>query len=301
MAKKIFKTQEIKIAVLSLVSLFLIVWGINFLKGKNIFKKQFIYYGVFDQAAGLLMANLVTINGVTVGIVDDIALFGEANDKVLITFLVNKKIKIPTNSELRIISPGIVGALQLECVLGDASTYFNNGDTIIGYVKPNMLAGIDQIKNNLDTIIEGLKDIIQNGNIQNSISHINAISNQIDSFMSAGKIDNIINDIQQFTSTIKQNSTEIDSIIKNIHQFSGSLTETDIPKVLTDLSSRLKQLESILANVEKGEGTIGKLNNNDSLYQNLNNTIVNLDELLKDIKANPKRYINVTVFGGKKK
>ena len=301
MAKKIIKTQEIKIAVLSLVSLFLIIWGINFLKGKNIFNKQFTYYGVFDEAAGLMTANSVTINGVIVGIVDKIALTGEKNDKVLITFLVNKKVKIPTNSELRIISPGIVGALQLECVLGNATTYFKNGDTIVGYVKPNMLSGFDQIKNNLDTVIGSLKNIMQSGDIQNSISNINSISYQLDSVINSGKIDDIISNIQLLTNTIKRNDSEIDSIIKNIHQFSGTLKETDIPQVLNDLSSRLKQLETILANIEKGEGTIGQLTHNDSLYQNLNTTIVNLDELVKDIKANPKRYINITVFERKKK
>lgn len=301
MSRKIFKTQEIKIAVLAIVSLALIVWGINFLKGKNIFKKQFTYYGIFEETSGLMPANTVYINGVNVGIVDKIALFGSQNEKVIVTFTVNKKVKIPKNSQIRIVSPGIVGSMQLECVLGDASTYFTNGDTLHGYVQPGMLANVDVIKNNLDTIIRSLKNIIQDGSLQASLQNINSTTDKLDSIMYSGQIENILADIKNFTNTIKSNDSELDSIIKNVNQFSGTLKDADIPKTLEDLSGRLKQLENILTKIEKGEGTLGKLNTNDTLYQNLQHSIGNLDELIKDIKANPKRYLNVTVFGGKKK
>ncbi|MDD3281514.1 MAG: MlaD family protein, partial [Bacteroidales bacterium] len=190
MSRKIFKTQEIKIAVLAIVSLALIVWGINFLKGKNIFKKQFIYYGIFEEAGGLTPANTVYINGVNVGIVDKIALFGNDNEKVIVTFTVNKKIKIPSDTKIRIVSPGIVGSMQLECVLGDASTYFTNGDTLQGYVQPGMLANVDNIKNNLDTIIRSLKDMIQEGSLQASLQNINSTTDKLDSNMYSGQIQN---------------------------------------------------------------------------------------------------------------
>lgn len=301
MSRKIFKTQEIKIAVLAIVSVSLVVWGMNFLKGKNIFKKQYTYYGIFEEAGGLTPANTVYINGVNVGIVDKIALFGETNDKVLVTFTVNKKVQLPMNSEFRIISPGIVGSMQLDCVLGDATTYFTNGDTIQGYVQPGMLSNVDNIKNNLDTIINSLKNLIQSGSLQASLENINSTTEKLDSIMYSGQIEKILADVKSFTNTIKNNDTEIDSIIKNVNQFSGTLKKVDIPQTLDDLSARLKQLENILLKVEKGEGTLGKLSTNDTLYQNLQNSIGNLDELIKDVKANPKRYLNVTVFGKKKK
>ncbi|NLJ81587.1 MAG: MCE family protein [Bacteroidales bacterium] len=301
MSKKIFKTQEIKIAVLALISLFLLIWGIRFLKGKNIFKKQLTYYGIFEETAGLTPANSVTINGVPVGIIDKITLCGTANEKVLVTFSVQKKTKIPLNSELRIISPGIVGSMQLECVLGDDATCYKHGDTIIGYIKPNMLAGVGDIKNNLDTIVESVKILLQEGDIQTSINHIHTTTARLDSIIHSGKIEKIISNVQQLTYTIKQNDTKIDSIIDNVNQFSGTLKETDIPKTLDELSRSLKQLETVLSDIRAGEGTIGQLTTNDSMYKNLDKTIINLDELIKDIKANPKRYINVTIFGGKKK
>jgi phospholipid/cholesterol/gamma-HCH transport system substrate-binding protein len=163
-----------------------------------------------------------------------------------------------------------------------------------------ILANVDVIKNNLDTIIRSLKNIIQDGSLQSSLQNIN--STTINGFYCySGQIENILADIKNFTNTIKSNDSEFDSIIKNVNQFSGTLKNADIPKTLEDLSGRLKQLENILTKIENGEGTLGKLNTNDTLYQNLQHSIGNLDELIKDIKANPKRYLNVTVFGGKKK
>jgi len=160
---------------------------------------------------------------------------------------------------------------------------------------------VDVIKNNLDTIIRSLKNIIQDGSLQASLQNINSTTDKLDSIMYSGQIENILADIKNFTNTIKSNDSEFDSIIKNVNQFSGTLKNADIPKTLEDLSGRLKQLENILTKIENGEGTLGKLNTNDTLYQNLQHSIGNLDELIKDIKANPKRYLNVTVFGGKKK
>lgn len=301
MLKKIFKTQEIKIAVLSLISLFLLIWGITFLKGKNIFKKQFTYYAVFDQAAGLMPANSVIINGVTVGIVEKVALYGTDNNKVLVTFTINKKVSIPTNSEVQIVSPGIIGAMQLECILGNATTYFNEGDTLMGYVKPSLLSGVDNIKNNLDTVTFVLKNLLQSGEIQSSITNINSATNRLDSIIRSGEIEDILSDVENLTNTIKNNDSKIDSIITNVNKFSGSLKNTDIPKTLEEISKGLKQLESVLSNIENGKGTLGQLTTNDTLYQNLDKTIINLDDLIKDMKANPKKYINVTIFGGKKK
>lgn len=301
MSKKIFKSQEIKIAVIAIVSLFLIVWGINFLKGKNIFNKHHTYYGVFDNASGLLPANTVYINGVNVGIVDKIELMEPLLDKVLVTFTVKKNIKIPTDSKLKIVSPGIVGSFQLECVLGKANTFFNDGDTIIGEIQPGLLSDIDHIKYNIDTVITSIKDLIQSGSIQASIDNINSSTNRLDSIMNSGKIESIIADVEDIINVLNNNKTEIDSVIKNVNTFSGSLAETDIPATLNELSARLKQAENILTNIEKGEGTLGKLNTNDSLYNDLHKTINSLDLLITDIKANPKRYINVTIFGRKKK
>lgn len=301
MSKKIFKTQEIKIAVLAIVSLFLIVWGINFLKGKNIFSKQNTYYGIFDNAQGLMPANTVYINGVNVGIVDEIQLIEPSLDKVLVTFSVSKKIKIPVDSKINIVPPAVIGSLQLECILGKTQTYFSDGDTLIGHIQPGLLSNFDNMKHNIDTIITSLKDLMQNGSIQASVENLHSTTSKLDSIMYSGKIESIINDIQDLIAVLSSNKTEIDRIIKDVNTFSGSLAETDIPATLNELSARLKQAEHILSKIENGEGTLGQLNTNDTLYQNLQKTINSLDLLVSDIKANPKRYINISIFGGKKK
>ncbi|MDR1878062.1 MAG: MlaD family protein, partial [Bacteroidales bacterium] len=158
---KLLKSTEIKIALFALAGLFLLVWGINFLKGIDVFKKHCTYYVIFEKTAGLLPAHLVTINGMNVGIVDEIELTSDVPNKVLVRIDVNKSISIPINSVIRIATPNPLSSPQVEILMGNEKQYIQHGDTIQGAILTGALDNLGGIVSNLDTSIVILKTVLQ--------------------------------------------------------------------------------------------------------------------------------------------
>ena len=307
---KIFKTVEIKIAVVVIAGLFLLVWGINFLQGVDIFKKQYKYYVEFERTDGLLASHSVVINGMIVGIVDNIELMAEKGNKVLVTIKVDKGVNIPTNSVVSIYSPSPLSSPQVNMVFGDAREYFKEGDTITGTASSGMLDGLGdlvqdlrQVATSLDTIASSLKVTIQTGVIDSVLDNIASLSHRIDVILAhnASKVDDIVSDVHGLTSTIHQNDEKINSMISNLDRISEELAGEKVQQGINDAVSAIAKLDTMLANINQGNGTLGQIMVNDSLYHNLKNSLNSLDLLLTDLKANPKKYINVTVFGKKEK
>ncbi len=307
---KIFKTVEIKIAIFVIIGLFLLVWGINFLQGVDIFKKQYKYYVEFERTDGLLASHSVVINGMIVGIVDNIELLSDKGNKVLVTIKVDKGVNIPKNSAVSVYSPSPLSSPQVNMVFGDAREYFKEGDTIMGTSTPGMLDGLGdlvqdlrKVATSLDTIASSLKATIQTGVIDTVLDNIASLSQRIDVILAhnAGKVDDIVTDVHGLTATIHQNDDKINNMIANLDRISEELAGEKVQQGINDAVSALAKLDTLLTNINQGNGTMGQIMVNDSLYHNLKNSLNSLDLLLTDLKANPKKYINVTVFGKKEK
>ena len=295
-----FSKSTIKIAIFSLVALFILIWGINYLQGFDIFKKYNKYYVIFDRTDGLLASHSVVINGVIVGTVDKIELMTDNNNKVLVRLNVERKVKIPDNTTVQITSPSLLSSPQVEFFYGTSTTNWQDGDTVMGL---NLLVSIKSTVVSLDTICASVKGTIQSGALDSTMHNIASITEEVDQIIAAnrGKINGIVTDFNTFTSNISRNDQKIDSVINNLDKISTKLAGEEVSQAITNVSSAIQHLDSVLALMENGTGTLGKLSTNDSLYNNLKNSLESLDLLLKDLKANPKKYINVTVFGKKEK
>ena len=309
MNKKIFKSVEIKIAVFALVGLFLLVWGINFLKGIDIFKKQYSYHVIFDYTSGLMPAHLVTINGMMVGNVDNIQLMPELENRVLVTLNVNKEVNIPVNSVIRIASPSPLSSPQVEVIFSSEQTYLQRGDTVWGTITPGLLdglSGLGSIVSNLDTIMYSAKNLMVSDAIDNlkaAMNDLHSITQNVDNILknNSAKIDGVMSDVNAFTAMLKNNNEKIEQIIGNLNATSLQLAESEIKNTIDSLSFFVGKLNTLVDGMNDGKGTLGQLVVNDSLYSNLQHSLGSLDDLLKDLQANPKKYINVTVFGKKEK
>jgi phospholipid/cholesterol/gamma-HCH transport system substrate-binding protein len=307
--KKVFKSREIKIAIFALVGLFLLIWGINFLKGIDIFKKQYPYYVIFEKTSGLMPAHLVTINGMSVGNVDDIKLMPELSNRVLVTINVNKGIQIPLNSIIRIGTPDLLSSPQVEILFSDEQTYIQKGDTVWGTISPGMLDGLNglgDVVSNVDTIMIAAKNLMQSDamdSLKAAIADFHSITQNIDNILkdNAPNINVAVSDLQSFASMLKENNNKITNIIEKISTVSDNLAEAEIKQAIDSLSMVVGRVHAFVDNMNDGKGTLGQLVVNDSLYISLNNSLISLDRLLEDLKANPKKYINVTVFGRKEK
>jgi phospholipid/cholesterol/gamma-HCH transport system substrate-binding protein len=313
MKKKFFKSVEIKIALLALAGLFLLVWGINFLKGIDVFKKQDTYYVIFEKASGLLPAHVVTINGINVGTVDEIQLMRNLSNKVLVTLSINKDITIPLNSIVEIVTPNLLSSPQVEIVLGNHDRYFTEGDTINGILASGLMDGLEEVmiplKNlilSLDTSLFLLKQTLQSGtltDLEATLKNLHGTTDKINDLLATNtdKVNTIVTDVQTFTSTLHDNNEKINGIVGNLHTISENLAEAELKQTIDNAAEAIGKLDTLLNNVNRGKGTLGQLVVNDTLYFNLQHAVVSLDSLLKDVKANPRRYIKITVFEKKNK
>jgi phospholipid/cholesterol/gamma-HCH transport system substrate-binding protein len=313
MKKNFFRSVEIKITIFAFAGLFLLLWGINFLKGIDIFKKQYAYYVIFDNTSGLLPAHAVTINGMSVGTIDKIQLMRNLSNKVLVTMNIDKEIEIPVNSIVRIMSPNPLSSPQIEIVFSNETDYIPKGDTIQGLLSEGLLTGLESamgpLKNiiiSLDTSIALLKQTLQSGvltDLEVTMKNLHGTTDKIDNLLAVNtsKINTVVTDVQTFTTTLHDNNDKINRVVNNFHTISESLAEAELKKTINNAASAIGKLDSLINGVNQGEGTLGQLIVNDSLYINLQSSIVSLNELLVDIKENPKRYINITVFEKKNK
>ena len=311
--KNFFKSVEVKIAVFAIAGLFLLVWGINFLKGIDIFKKQYNYYTVFENTSGLMPSHLVTINGLGVGIVEKIQLMPNHSNHLLVTLSIDKEIQIPIHSVARIVATNPLSSPQVEILFSTENQYIQVGDTISGEIFKGLQDGLSEImthvKNivvSVDTSVNLLQKTLQSGalsEVETILKNLRATTDKINDLLAVNspKVNTIVSDMQTFTNTLHKNDGKINEMIGNLNTVSDKLAQAELKKTVNNAADAIGKLDSLLNKMNKGEGTLGQLATNDSLYISLQNSLVSLDKLLTDIEKNPKKYINVTVFGKKEK
>ncbi|MFW6095005.1 MAG: MlaD family protein [Bacteroidota bacterium] len=312
-------SKELKIGLIAAFLIALLVWGINFLKGKDIFSRSSTYYALYDEIGGLEKASHVYMNGFKIGMVENLSLTGKNNKKILVRFTLSGNIKIPKNSRAIIYSDDLMGTKAMQLDFTDKETYYEPGDTIPSHYKQDLAKQLEQeiqpIKTkteNLITTIDSVLSIFDNQtrkDIRHSVHNINSTSNSLKS--SSEKFEHLMNDNNDNISSIIRNSDSlvtslsknkesINNTLNNFSSISDSLEDANLGNTIKHLEHTLASTDSILAYIQEGKGSAGKLMKNDSLYNNLNETSSSLNKLLEDIKENPKRYINISVFGKNK-
>jgi phospholipid/cholesterol/gamma-HCH transport system substrate-binding protein len=321
---KIKLTKEARVGLVMVAAILFFYFGFNYLKGKNIFSPSSTYYAVFDDVDQLLPSARVQLNGMQVGIVDNIFFESETSFKLIVKILVtNRNVAIPKDSEAHIVSD-LLGTRTLELSLGKSKVMAEKGDTLIS-VRDTGIA--DEIKNailplrkqieklasSVDTVLVGLNTVFntktQNG-LVNSFESINSslvtfehTVKEFDLLVSneRKKLSDIFTNVRAITENLKNNNEKISNVFNNFDKISDDVAKSNIKQTMTDLSSAVNSFNGILNKIEKGEGSIGQLTTNDSLYKNLDASSRNLSLLLEDMKANPKRYVHFSIFGKKEK
>ena len=303
---------EIKIGIVGFAILLLLFFGIKFLKGIDVFQKETTYYVFYDNVSGMYEGNYIYLNGMKVGYVKDIEAMGERAEKFLVTVAVDSKIKITDDSKMVFFSADILGSKAMKIELGNSNRILENKDTIMGGVELGMLdklgSSIAPMAQNLDSILFATKNIL-NQQTQNNLQHtfanleatserLSSISGQFDNLMKneKEKIGKIISNTESITSNLKNNNDELNNIISKIGQITDTVAQAQLGSTILQTTQTLEKLNNVLGVIEKGKGNIGLLINDEGLYKNLDESAKKLDALIEDIKANPKKYINVSVF-----
>jgi phospholipid/cholesterol/gamma-HCH transport system substrate-binding protein len=293
--------KEVKIGIYAVVILLAAWAGIRFLSGLDVFGRTRNYIAHYEQINGLQDAAAVVINGVKVGQVTGVKLDLEQGG-VDVTMSISKNFNIPTDSKAMLFGAGLMGGKSIEIKLGEAKEYLKSGDNIqtgitldmfdtlaneLGDIKERVATLLD----NLNQTIEGVDSLVDNNskNLTKTIASLNAV-------MADLKRSNIIGNIDGFCATLNQNGAKLDSIISDINSVTKSLNEQNSGE---KLAQAINEVNTLLAKVNSGSGSIGNLVTDEKLYKELAQASQNLSLLLADLKENPKRYVNITVFGKK--
>jgi phospholipid/cholesterol/gamma-HCH transport system substrate-binding protein len=318
-------SRELKIGLFAAVSLAALYLGYNFLRGKKLFSNQTTYYVVYNRIDGIVKSTPIYFKGLKVGQVEKLSLLRtDSANQIIATLLIDDKIQLARSSEAKIVSMDLLGGKAISLLIPSLVDPISKGDTLIGTEETSLSASITEmitpVKNKTENVMVSLnkvlgevETVLENGGTKNlsaGISDLAAILNnlktttaQLDQILASEKMKmgRITGNLDAITENIKKNSSDIDASIKNFRMISDSMAQAPLKQTIEQLNKTSQQLASISEKIDKGEGSAGKFINDKELYDNLNKSSFELQELLKDLKANPGRYVQVSVFGKKQK
>ncbi len=307
--------KEVKVGLFALITLAGLYWGVNFLKGHDLFSGDNTYYATYDQINGIQKSSDIVIKGFKVGVISDITYDPAVSKKIVLHFSIRNKFRIPENSSARIYSDGLLGGKAVEIELGDSDKYLSDGDTLRSFLEKDILdiAGseIEFLKQKLNSMTNDMSETLKTFNelmsdnskhITTTLANVSEISGSLNNIISSEEdgIREIINNMNAITASLRKNTGKVENIVTNVETFTDSLKMTNIPTLVDNLSASLGEMNTILARINDEEGTVGKFMNDETLYDSLVSATSNLSVLLEDVKANPKRYVRFSLFGGGK-
>jgi phospholipid/cholesterol/gamma-HCH transport system substrate-binding protein len=302
-------SREIKTAGVVIISLILFIWGYSFLKGKNLFDNSNKLFVVYENVAGLAPSAPVTLNGLTIGKVNSISI--NPDGKLLVELHITTDFPIAKTSIAEIYDSGLVGGRQIAIkpnlldknytVSGDylqASSKLGLTDALAQQLEP-LQAKIQQLLENADVLFSNVNDILDTQTRQNLKNSIASLNTTLSEFSVASKS---INEL------LADNKSKLNSTLKNVDKVSGnfatisdSLAKANLGQTVRNLEKTLAKVDKIMAELEQGNGTMGKLIKDETMYTNFAKTSKELELLLQDLRLNPTRYVNVSLFGKKNK
>ena len=301
-------SKEAKIGAFVIAVLVLFIWGINFLKGKDIFTRTNEYYMIFANVAGLKVSNPVLISGYKVGTVHDIYMKDNRSGKVIVQISIDKGVKIPVKTIAQL-SSDLLGTRSIKLKLSNNPAIHKPNDTLQSAVETDLMEQLMPLKNKVESAVVSIDSMIHltfrifddrtiksfHSSVQNVESFSKGLSDQ------KPRIDTMMKNLTSISDNLKKNNSKLSNILGNFSSISDSLAKSNLKQTMLQTQLAVTQMHLMLANINKGEGTLGQLAKNDSLYNNLSSASKGLDLLLKDLKENPKRYVHFSLFGQKDK
>ncbi len=305
-------SREVKIGIYGVSMILLLYLGINYIKGSEIFSRNNTYYATFDDAAGLVASSPVEIRGYRVGTVETVW-YDLEKRKVVIEFSVKKSYPLPVNSLVKITSTSLLGSKILQINLGDVAQQYHSGDTVRSVVEKGLMelasSEYDKLKEQASSLVqklndalEGLNNVLSERNVANisaTLENLNALTGNANQIVE-GDLKATIRNVRQLSDDLRQTAPKIDQIAQNVAQMTDTL-QAGMPLLMSRATGSLDRLEQVLVKIDQGEGSAGKLVNDQQLYENLVQVSSDLSLLVQDIKENPGRYIHLSVFGGNTK
>lgn len=293
-----------------LLGILAVIFGFSYLKSSSLFDNSSTFHAVYDHVGGLQVGTQVSINGLVVGNVNAIRFQGD-DFKSVVTFSVKNDYHFSENSFAEIFDTGIIGGKGVQVIpVQDGAPLAKSGDTLTSRVKPGITdlvqerltplqLKVEDAVTNADSLLVSVNDVLDARTKTELRQSIIGLNQLVTSFQTSAN---------SFNKLLLKNEKQLDSSIHNINtittnfaKLSEDLAASDLAATVEGLQTTVKNLNSMLTKIESGEGSLGKLANDAAFYDNLSNASKELDLLLQDFRLNPKRYVNVSVFGKKQK
>lgn len=307
--------NETKVGILAAFSIALLIIGYNFLKGNAIFSDETVLYAKYSHVDGLSVSKPVLINGFQIGRVDQLQLQPDGN--IIATLKIKGKYDIPTNSIARLESTDLLGSKAIIMVLGNGKVFAQDGDTLNANVEKNLMEAVQPVQKKAEAIVDKLDSILTTVNtvmnpdfqknvnrsfnsIAGTLASLEQTSKKVDQLVGTegSKIASILSNVEAISNNLKNNNQKINSILNNISTVTDQVAAANFKQTIDNANKAVADLQGVVNKVNSGEGSLGLLINDKQMYENLNSASKNLDELIIDLKENPKRYVHFSVFGG---
>ncbi len=293
--------KEFKIGLAGIAALLILFFGINYLKGINMFKSESYYHVDFTDINGLSLSSPVYANGFKVGIVRDIQYNFNKPGHITVGIDMDNAIKIPSGSKAELIVE-MLGTVKMNLIMNyNESKMINPGDTISGFANAGIMGKAE-------------KDILPQ--MEKMLPKLDSILTSVNALLSSPAIENTLKNTEMITASLSRTSSHMESLMRNdipkltqnvtdltedLKTISGNLKNIDFEATASKIDNTLNNVYALTEKLNRKDNTIGLLLNDTSLYDNLNQTTANAASLLKDLQEHPKRYVHFSLFGKKDK
>ena len=295
-------SKEMQIALVAVVGIIVLFFGLQFLKGLTVFSTDNKYYVKFKDISGLSASSPIYANGYRVGVVQDIIFDYENNRDIVAVIGIDKQMRLPKGSTAEIASD-LLGNIKLELVLASDAASLAPGDTISGGPRigamnkaAGMIPQVEAMLPKLDSILASVNALLADPALGNSLHHIDQLT---------GNLTTTSHELNRLTASLNQQMPQMlknaDGMLANANDLTRNLNDLDLAATMTHVNNTLQNVEQMTAKLNSNEGTVGLLMRDQELYYGLNSTMMHLDSLMIDLRQHPKRYVHFSLFGKKDK
>lgn len=302
--------KEVWIGLFATMALTLMFIGINFLKGDDIFTGRNTYYSLLDDVKGLKAAAPVLYKGIKTGTVTEVELLPERN-AVLVTVEVSKRVSLPMGTRLRLVSTDLFDTKALQIEIGqEAGRNYRHRDTLPAEIAPslieNLVGDLTPLKDKVEISLSNLNRIleaVEEAKIRHSLAQLDEGSSNLNELIrdSRAPIQKTLSELSRLSEDLRQDQPLLKASIQNFKTFSDSLSHLQLKQTVNQAALALSSTRQLMERIQSDQGTLGKLMKDSSLYYNLQQSTQSLNLLLTDLRQNPGRYVQVSVFGRKDK
>jgi phospholipid/cholesterol/gamma-HCH transport system substrate-binding protein len=313
-------SRELKAGLVVLIAGLVLYFGISYLKNSNLFKEGITLYSVYEKVEGIMGSQPVTINGLAVGRIENIYFHPDQSGRVVVAMTINTDYPITVTTLAQIKSSDLLGAKEIALEIGSGSVLVEDGDTLRSAIEESLGDAInkevlpvkvktEKLIASLDTAIQILTGFLKGGvendfrssfsNVNQSLIHLNEITTELSSYMVENResLGRATQNFERLSKSLADNRDELERVFENVANISDSLGKANVGQTMLALERTSKNLDIVTGRMANGEGTLGKLSAQDSLYNQIDKTVQSLDRLLLDLRYHPERYVRLSVFG----